>query len=246
MQKDRPTLAASSFAIVSDLRPASPIIVLMTPVCASELVSGEDYSSYHQRVAVLFDADEDERVIDVLTAILYRAPEVYKKIAAVGEHKGTMTIWTQTATDADRAVLFRAADPVATRGDRWPVEVREMFPDTEGQGWKVRKYTHASRGGIPSVAGPDNRDTLVRALFEVVPLGIDWAHWTVPLYSDPAALPAVGAFGPPGSSTLAQQFGPESDSHLMRDVEEVLAQTPKLDNSRKPTLTLRRSRGSRE
>jgi hypothetical protein len=260
--QNAPTLVASPFAIVADLRPASPVIVLMTPVYTSTLVAGEEFPAHDHRAAVLFDEDEDERVIDVLTAILYRAPNVYRKIVAIAEHRGFMTVWLQMVSHADRVVLFKAADPVATRGDRWPVEVREMFLDTESGAWMVKRYTDDG-GAIPSVGMADNRDLLVQTLFEVVPLGGDWTHWSVPLYSDPGASCVVGAAGLRRRSTLTQpqQFtselqkartaleqksSHESDPQLTREINEVLAQTPQPDNSRKPTLTLKRGRGSRE
>ena len=39
---------------------------------------------------------------------------------------------------------------------------------------------------------------------------------------------------------------PAPDPQIMREIKEVLAHTQQPDNSRKPTLTLKRGRGSRE
>jgi hypothetical protein len=227
VQKDRPTLAASSFAIVADLRPASPLIVLMTPVCASELVSGEDYSRYHQRVAVLFDEDEDERVIDVLTAILYRAPTVFQKIAAVAEHKGLMTIWTRNTSDADRALLYRAADPVATRGDHWSVVVREMLWNPRTLRLEVSEYSEGSRSVAPPPEA-DQRDRLLKALHEVLPLGgLGSIDWCGPGASGMQLVRMI--------ENLQQEITRESAVHAVGAAGR---------KRRESTLTLKRSRGS--
>jgi hypothetical protein len=219
--KKSATLATSSFVIVADLRPASPVIVLMTPVYTNSVVSGEDLPAHDHRVAVLYDDDEDERVSDALGALVYRWPTTYKKVIAIAEHRGRLTVWTQAATNADRAVLYNAADPVATRGDRWQVEVRERIPGRAPQDWQVQKYTEDG-AVIQSVEKADARDLLIKALFEIVPLGADWSSWDAALYSNPGEPLGVGAAGPRGGNTPAQS---EPDLRPVRDIKEVLAQT---------------------
>jgi len=129
--KKAPTLAASSFAVVADLRPLRPTIIISTPVYVDPIRPGEDLSAHDHRIAVLFDEDEDERVIDVLTAILYRSPLAFARIAAVHEHKGLMIVWGCGYTAEDKAVISAAADATVLRGDNWPVEVRQLFIDAD-------------------------------------------------------------------------------------------------------------------
>jgi hypothetical protein len=211
-----PTLAASSFVIVADLRPASPTIVLMTPVYIP--VPGEDDAARDHRVAVLFDEDQDERVIDMLTAILYRSPLTFIKIAAVYERKGYVTVWMQGSTHVDRTIVASAAtDSTVLRGDSWSAEVREIFCDRSGEQptLKVTKYSEPHDDSAKETTA-DRQDWLINALNSIIPLGgaygvIDWRY--------------------PG-------YAPQ----LERDIVEALNQLQ--DN--KTTLTLRRGRGSHE
>lgn len=227
--KKAPTLAASSFAVVADLRPARPLIVLMTPVYTGSLVAGEDLPAHDHRIAVLFDEDEDERVIDVLTAILYRAPTVFQKIAAVAEHKGLMTIWTRNTSDADRALLYHAADTVATRGDYWPVVVREMLWNPRTLSLEVREYSEGSHSMAPSEEEADQRDRLLKALHEVLPLAVESIDWCGPSASEMQQVRIIEDFQQEITWESAAQAGG--------------APGPK---RRESTLTLKRSRGSRE
>jgi hypothetical protein len=210
------TLAASSFAVVADLRPASPTIVLMTPVYVP--VPGKDDARHDHRVVVLWDEDEDERVIDVLTAILYRSPHTFSKIAAVYERKGHVTVWTQETTHVDRTVIETAAtDSTALRGDSWSSEVREIFCDRSGEKptLKVAEYS----GSYDVSARETNanwQDWLINALDSIIPLG--------------------GAFG------VIDWRQPGMAPHLERYIVEALNQV----NNDKTTLTLRRDRESRE
>jgi hypothetical protein len=126
-----PALAASSFAVVADLRPARPVIVLMTPVYFEH---GDSGCCYDHRIAVLFDEDEDERVIDVLTAILYRAAHAFAKIAAVHEHKGLMTVWVRDVTAQEKAAISAATDVTVLRGDCWPVEYHQALSVAGAEG----------------------------------------------------------------------------------------------------------------
>jgi hypothetical protein len=175
--KKAPTLAASSFAIVADLRPASPTIVLMTPVYIPAATPDDEDVSHDHRVAVFFDEDEDERVIDVLTAILYRAPRTFSKIAAVSEHKGLLTVWTQQGTtEEDRALMDAATDTTVLRGDYWPVEYRELGRAPDG---KLFIMVHSAGTEQLSV-----RDHEVLFIDGLIPLG------SLP---DPKIEPAIAA-----------------------------------------------------
>jgi hypothetical protein len=210
------TLAASSFVIVADLRPARPVIVLMTPFYIP--VPGKDDAARDHRVAVWFDEDEDERGIDVLTAILYRSPLTFSKIAAVYERKGHVTVWTQETTHVDRTVIETAAtDSTVLRGDRWSAEVREIFCDWGGEQptLKVTEYSEPHDDSAKETTA-DRQDSLINALDSIIPLGGVYGvtDWRYPGYAP----------------------------HQERDIVEALNQLT--DN--KTTLTLRRDRGSRE
>lgn len=198
--KKAPTPASSSFVVVADLRPASPTIILMTPVYVPVRTPGEGEPSDHvhdHRIAVLFDDDEDERVIDVLTAILYRAPATFSKIAAVHEHKGLMIAWAHGTTHVDRTTIAdAAANSTVLRGDSWPVVVREMFWDPSSRNWKVREYSQPPQPGVPPPENADAHDLLIRALHEVVPLGVDPVQ--SPLDAE-VACAIEGLFGQPSA-----------------------------------------------
>ncbi|MFI4869641.1 MAG: hypothetical protein ACHQDD_09870 [Steroidobacterales bacterium] len=122
--KKAPTVASSSFAIVADLRPLRPVIILSTPLYFTKAGDG---SGYDHRVAVIFDEDEDERVIDVLTAILYRDPHAFARIGAVHEHKGLLTLWHRGMTAGGGKVIDSATDPTVLRGDSWSVKQRPVL-----------------------------------------------------------------------------------------------------------------------
>jgi hypothetical protein len=214
--KKAPTLAASSFAVVADMRPASPTIVLMTPVYIP--VPGEDDTAHDHRVAVLYDEDEDERVVDMLTAILYRSPITFSKIAAVHERKAYVTLWTHGTTHGDRTIIARAAaDSTVLRGDSWSAGVRELFCDRSGEQPTLKALEYSdSHDVLATETNADRQDWLINALDSIIPIGgahgvIDWRQ--------------------PG-------YAPQ----LERDIVEALNE---LNNS-KTTLTLRRGRGSRE
>src|SRR5665213_670576 len=175
--KKAPTLAASSFAIVADLRPASPVIVLMTPVYIPAATPDDKDVSHDHRVAVVFDEDEDERGIDVLTAILYRSPLTFSKIAAVYERKGYVTVWMQGSTHVDRTIVANAAtDSTVLRGDSWSAEVREIFCDRSGEEptLKVTEYSTKPNDDSARETDADRQDRLIHALDLIIPLGGDY------------------------------------------------------------------------
>jgi hypothetical protein len=84
-----------------------------------------------QRVYVGYDADRDEKVLDVFSAVNYANPQVCDHIIGMAETKGRLTVWfadMQMLTNAQRVIpeaAYRALYP----NDKWAVDV-VMVPVT--------------------------------------------------------------------------------------------------------------------
>jgi hypothetical protein len=78
-----------------------------------------------QRMAVLFDYDRDERVLDFLSAAHYACPKLRANIVGVAETKGRIAVFygcPLTIAEAQRA-LSEAAYRALYPGDRWHVDI---------------------------------------------------------------------------------------------------------------------------
>jgi hypothetical protein len=76
-------------------------------------------------MAVLFDYDRDERVLDFLTAAHYACPKIRANIVGVAETKGRVAVYygcPLTITEAQRA-LSEAAYRALYPGDKWHVDM---------------------------------------------------------------------------------------------------------------------------
>jgi hypothetical protein len=78
-----------------------------------------------QRMAVLFDYDRDERILDFLTAAHYACPKLRANIVGVAETKGRIAVFygcPLTIPEAQRA-LSEAAYRALYPGDKWHVDI---------------------------------------------------------------------------------------------------------------------------
>jgi hypothetical protein len=75
------------------------------------------------RIAVLWDGDRDERILDVMTALHFRDLRVRAHVIALAERGGVVTVWVGSAHDVEkmRAIIQAAADAALRPRDRWTV-----------------------------------------------------------------------------------------------------------------------------
>lgn len=78
-----------------------------------------------QRMAVLYDPDRDERILDFLTCATYACPRVRSNIIVCGESKGRITIYYGDPLTLDKAprALSEAAYKATWPQDKWVVDI---------------------------------------------------------------------------------------------------------------------------
>ncbi len=78
-----------------------------------------------QRMAVLFDYDRDERVLDFLSAAHYAYPKIRCNIVGVAETKGRAAVFYGCPLTVDEAhrSLSEAAYRALYPGDKWHVDI---------------------------------------------------------------------------------------------------------------------------
>jgi hypothetical protein len=103
--------------VIHDLRPALPWTIYSLPI---KIESGPDAGVYEHRFAILWDEDNDERVHAAVLDVFFRHPETLLSMYAVGERKGSLTIWAAVFPVADQnAWAFASRHPAIQ--DEWPV-----------------------------------------------------------------------------------------------------------------------------
>lgn len=84
-----------------------------------------DHPPLLQRLIVVYDADRDLRVLNVLSAINYAAPRICSNIVGLAESQGRLRVFygdPLTVTSAHRA-LSEAAYKALWPGDRWQIDL---------------------------------------------------------------------------------------------------------------------------
>jgi len=104
--------------LVHDLRPVLPWTIYSLPINAEQ---GSAAAVHERRFAILWDEDNDERILAAVLDVFYRRPEALQILYAVGERKGSLTVWAQTFPIADQAAWAAASTGPAVQ-DSWPVE----------------------------------------------------------------------------------------------------------------------------
>ena len=87
-----------------------------------------------QRLAVIFDHDRDQRVIDVLQSISFRAPHFRANLIALAESGGDLTLWYGDAQtlDAARRPFQEATTAALWPYDNWRVKEVILAPVHDG------------------------------------------------------------------------------------------------------------------
>jgi hypothetical protein len=104
--------------VVHDLRPALPWTIYSLPI---NIEQGSAPALHERRFAILWDEDNDERILAAVLDVFYRRPEALWNLYAVGERKGSLTIWALTISAADQNAWAAASTGPAIQ-DSWPIE----------------------------------------------------------------------------------------------------------------------------
>jgi len=103
--------------VVHDLRPALPWTIYSLPIYIEQ---GSAPAQHERRFAVLWDEDNDERILAAVLDVYFRRPEGLWNLYAVGERKGSLSLWAATFPVADQAAWAAASRNPAIL-DEWPV-----------------------------------------------------------------------------------------------------------------------------
>jgi hypothetical protein len=105
------------FTLVADMRPAIPWSVYAAPMDSA------DKKAEH-RFAVLWDTDNDERVLYVASALYYASPAAFRLVRVYAEHRGHVTalhLGDAEIVERELAAAISAAAPALK--DKWTMEV---------------------------------------------------------------------------------------------------------------------------
>jgi hypothetical protein len=149
--------------VVHDLRPALPWTIYSLPI-AIEL--GSDPAVIERRFAVQWDEDNDERILAAILDVYFRRPEAFWNLYAVGERKGSLTIWAATISTANQNAWAAASGGPAIQ-DSWPVTA--MYTETLRTGG--RRSLHLQDEDVVLRKFPQQHDQLnwLINLFELGP-----------------------------------------------------------------------------
>lgn len=111
--------------VVHDLRPALPWTIYSLPI---NIEQGSEPAVHERRFAVQWDEDNDERILAAILDVYFRRPEALWNLYAVGEHKGSLTIWASTTPVADLAAWQVASNGPAIQ-DSWPVTTFNVYAE---------------------------------------------------------------------------------------------------------------------
>jgi hypothetical protein len=112
--------------VVHDLRPILPWTIHSLPFTVAD---GSVLADREHRIAVKWDEDEDERIYAALLDVYFRRPEAISNIYAVGEHKGSLTLWAAKCPTADQSAWAAASRGPAIH-DAWPVTTVNAIAET--------------------------------------------------------------------------------------------------------------------
>lgn len=124
--------------VIHDLRPALPWTIYSLPI-ASE--SGSTSAAQEARFAVLWDEDNDERILAAILDVFFRNPYALMNLYAVGERKGSLSIWAATFPVADQ-VAWQAASKGPAIQDPWPVEGIRGYAEIMRTGGRQNIHLH--------------------------------------------------------------------------------------------------------
>jgi hypothetical protein len=105
--------------VIHDLRPVLPWTIYSLPITVEH---GPDTGVYEHRFAIQWDEDNDERVHAAVLDVFFRHPETLLNLYAVGERKGSLSIWAAVFPIADQNAWHAASLGPAIQ-DAWPVKV---------------------------------------------------------------------------------------------------------------------------
>jgi hypothetical protein len=112
--------------VVHDLRPALPWTIYSLPIAIEH---GSTPAVHEQRFAVQWDEDNDERVLAAVLDVFFRRPATLWNLYAVGERKGSLTVWAANFPIADQNAWAAASRGPAIQ-DSWPVNAINLLPET--------------------------------------------------------------------------------------------------------------------
>jgi hypothetical protein len=116
--------------VIHDLRPSLPWTIYSLPIDKGDAL---DPAAYEHRFAVKWDEDNDVRIHAAVLDVYYRSPETVSNLYAVGERKGSLTIWAQTIPTVDQNAWAAASNGPAIQ-DAWAVEGINAIAETRRTG----------------------------------------------------------------------------------------------------------------
>jgi hypothetical protein len=116
------------FRVLHDLRPALPWTVYCLPV---KIDHGPETGVYEHRFAIQWDEDNDERIHAAILDVFYRHPEALLSMYAVGERKGSLSIWAAVFPLADQQAWMLASRGPAIQ-DIWGINPIQEIKRTGG------------------------------------------------------------------------------------------------------------------
>jgi hypothetical protein len=113
------TLIPHPFTLVADMRPAIPWSVYAAPMDPA------DKKAEH-RFAVLWDVDNDERVLHVALALYYASPQAFHLVRVYAEHRGHVTALQLGDHEmVERGLAAAISAAASALKDQWTMEVVE-------------------------------------------------------------------------------------------------------------------------
>jgi hypothetical protein len=153
--------------LIHDLRPALPWSIYSLPI---KIEQGSAPAVHERRFAILWDEDNDERILAAVLDVFYRRPETLWNLYAVGERKGELTIWAQIILPPDQ-IAWQAASTGTAIHDDWPVSTVNAYAEIMRTGG-ARSLQMMSEGDVVRKFPPehDQLNWLIR-LFDLGPTG---------------------------------------------------------------------------
>jgi hypothetical protein len=132
---------------------------------------GSDTAAIEQRFAIRWDEDEDERIQAAVLDVYFRLPEALRNLYAVGEHKGSLTLWAATVSIADQNA-WALASKIPAIQDSWPVKGINAFEETTRTGG-IRQAIQKMGDDVVARTFPSEHDELnwLIKLFDLGPSG---------------------------------------------------------------------------
>ena len=153
--------------VIHDLRPELSWTIYSLPIYIEQ---GSSPAQHERRFAVRWDEDNDERILAAVLDVFFRRPEAIWNLYAVGERKGSLTIWGATFPVADQNAWAAASRGPAII-DEWPTTTINTYAEivrTGGlQALRTMENDHVHRTFTPE---HDNLNWLIK-LFDLGPSG---------------------------------------------------------------------------